>query len=287
MMKAARRSRISQARGRQVALAVATVAFSVFIVFAFGASHRSVGASMPVVEPPPDPPQDFSKFRHDTPQHTRMPCLVCHVRKDNSPTLRMPGHVPCSSCHVQQFAEGNTNPICYICHTQTDVKPFPGLKSFTTKFDHGSHTRLTNCATCHRPSRRGVALSIPSGANAHTTCFQCHTPESGQEVRGERLGSCRTCHTAGTPGWTRETSKAFSLNFSHTEHGRRGLNCADCHTIRAGMPRGRQVTSPVASMHFPPAGVKSCGACHNNQRAFGGTDFSDCKRCHEGKNFNF
>ena len=269
---------------RRIGFVLTGIVFSVFVVIVFGVSHNSVGATL-VPETPPDPPQDYSKFNHNTPQHTRMPCLVCHVRSGNSPTIRMPGHIPCSSCHTQQFAEGNSNPMCYICHTATDVKPFPRLKSFTTRFDHGRHTRLANCATCHKPSRRGVAFSIPSRMNAHSSCFQCHTPESGGSE--SRLGSCSTCHTAGRPGWTSESAKAFSVNFSHAEHARKGLKCADCHTVRAGMGRGRQVTSPVAAMHFPPAGARSCGACHNNKRAFGGTDFSDCKRCHEGRSFVF
>jgi hypothetical protein len=89
-----------------------------------------------------EPPQDFSRFRHDTQQHTRMPCLVCHVRSSNSPTPKMPGHIPCASCHSAEFAKGNASPICAICHTATDVKSFPPLRSFNAVFDHGgTHAR--------------------------------------------------------------------------------------------------------------------------------------------------
>jgi hypothetical protein len=28
-------------------------------------------------------------------------------------------------------------------------------------------------------------------------------------------------------------------------------------------------------------------SCHNDKRAFGGDDFSDCKRCHQGPTFRF
>ena len=229
--------------------------------------------------------QDFSRFRHDTQQHTRLPCLVCHVRSENSTTPKMPGHIPCSSCHVQQFAEGNSNPICSICHTATGVKPFPQLRSFNAVFDHGRHARQTNCATCHKPTRRGVALSIPARLSAHTTCFQCHGPRT--MIAGKNIGSCSTCHKPGRLVRTPESARAFAVNFSHSEHSRKGLSCSECHTVRAGMRRGAQVTSPLASMHFARAGVSSCAACHNNRRAFGGNDFSDCNRCHEGSSFKF
>jgi c(7)-type cytochrome triheme protein len=237
----------------------------------------------------PDPPltgaQDYSRFRHDNQQHRRLPCLVCHIRSDNSTTPRMPGHIPCSSCHTQQFAEGNSNPICSICHTPTSVKRFPPLRSFNAVFDHGRHRRLTGCATCHRPTRAGVAFSIPSRLSAHTTCFQCHGPQS---IAGERnIGSCATCHQSGRLVRTPETARAFTVGFSHAEHSRKGLSCAACHTVRAGGRRGAQVSSPVAAMHFARPGVASCSACHNNRRAFGGDDFSDCKRCHDANRFSF
>ncbi len=237
--------------------------------------------------PPPNemPTQDFSRFRHDTAQHNRMPCLVCHVRSDKSTSPKMPGHIPCSSCHAQEFAAGNQHPICSICHTATDVKKFPPLRSFNAVFDHGRHLRQTNCATCHKPTRRGVALSIPSRVNAHTTCFQCHGPQT--MVGGKNIGSCSTCHQPGRLVRTAESARAFAVNFSHTEHSRKGLRCSECHTVRSGMRRGAQVTSPLASMHFARAGTTSCAACHNNRRAFGGNDFSDCRKCHEGRTFKF
>src|SRR5688500_14716885 len=237
------------------------------------------------IEPAGPGTQDYSRFRHGTPQHTRMPCLVCHIRADNRAAPKMPGHIPCSSCHAQQFAEGNSNPICTICHTATDVKRFPPLRSFNAVFDHARHVRQTNCATCHKPTARGVALSIPSRTNAHTTCFQCHGPQA--VVGGKNIGSCSTCHQPGRHVRTPETAKAFAVNFSHAEHARKNLSCSECHTVRAGLRRGMQVSSPAASMHFARSGVSSCAACHNNRRAFGGNDFADCKRCHEGSTFKF
>ena len=108
------------------------------------------------------PAQDFSKFPHTNAMHARLPCLLCHKREVGLTTPKMPGHMPCAGCHTSQFAD-NQNPICTICHTTTSVKPFPALRSFNVMFDHGKHTQQTNCATCHRSTRRGVAFSVPSG----------------------------------------------------------------------------------------------------------------------------
>lgn len=229
--------------------------------------------------------RNFSKFQHNNQAHSQLSCMLCHVRTEGSTRPKFPGHMPCAGCHVQQFAD-NKSAICIICHTATGVKPFPALRSFNVQFDHASHIRQTNCATCHKTSRRGVAFSVPSGGNAHVTCFQCHGPRT--EIAGRNIGSCSECHAPGRPVRGSEWAKAYTVNFSHQEHRQRGnMNCAACHAVRAGRPRGRQVSAPAASMHFAPAGVQSCGSCHDNKRAFGPGDFSNCRRCHEGKTFKF
>lgn len=229
---------------------------------------------------------DFSKFKHESSSHERLPCLLCHKREDNSPKLKLTGHVPCSGCHTDQFAD-NKNQICTICHLDVEkgsVKDFPHLSSFNVLFDHSKHLREANCSTCHKPSRGGVALSMPAGSNAHATCFQCHEPQ--KEIGDRNIGSCGVCHQSGTLSRKSDWAKAYTVNFSHVEHGQRqNLNCMSCHSVQTGMAKGRQVSSPLASMHFAPKRAQSCASCHNNKRAFGGDDFSSCKRCHQGKNF--
>ena len=229
------------------------------------------------------PPQASARFDHRIAQHERMPCLLCHIRQSGVTSPKMPGHTPCAGCHVQQFAD-NQNAICTICHTATSVKPFPALRSFSSIFNHGAHVRQTNCSTCHRPSRLGAGYSVPSRVAAHATCFRCHGPRT--EIGGRNIGSCGTCHQPGRPVRNSDWSRAYAVNFSHREHLTK-MDCATCHTVQRGTARGRQVTSPLVSMHFAPAGRASCAACHNNKRAFGPPDFADCKRCHEGKTFNF
>jgi c(7)-type cytochrome triheme protein len=228
--------------------------------------------------------QDFSKFQHSSSQHARMPCLLCHKRQVGLVTPKMPGHMPCAGCHVQQFAD-NQNVMCSICHTTTSVKPFPPLRSFGVQFNHAIHVRQTGCATCHRSNRGGAGFSIPSDGNAHASCFQCHGPTT--EIGGRNIGSCGTCHIPGRLTSVSDQAKAYSINFSHREHLRGRMDCSSCHTVLAGSARGRQVTQPAPQMHFPAAGRTSCATCHNNKRAFGPPDFNDCKRCHEANSFKF
>ena len=282
-----------QAAGSRKRLAV--LAFLIVLSLAGYGALATLRPSLAAMEPEgafsPDPTEgqtgDYSRFPHRNEAHSQLPCLLCHRREDNSARISFPGrnsHAPCAGCHTAQFAD-NSSPICTICHTNPQsgaMKRFPPLRNFTTRFDHARHLR-TNCSVCHGPSRRGVAYSIPSKAGAHSSCFRCHTASSPAT-----LSSCNACHEAGRPSWTSESAKAYNVNFSHAEHVRAaGLACSSCHTVRARTPRGRQVSSPVASMHFARAGTLSCAACHNGRRTFGANDFANCKRCHTSGRFSF
>ena len=235
---------------------------------------------------------DFSKFKHASAYHARLPCLLCHRRENNSARPALPGasnHLPCTGCHAKQFAD-SSSPICTNCHTNAQsgaLKGFPRLSSFTMRFDHARHVNMgAGCATCHRSSRNGVAMSIPAGFNAHVTCFQCHGP---QAKSGERdIASCGVCHQAGRFARVSEMAPAFRVGFSHAKHNRdEGLNCNDCHRVRAGVARRLQVTEPQALNHHASPSAFSCMSCHNGKRAFGGDDFTVCKKCHTKETWHF
>lgn len=233
---------------------------------------------------------DYSKFLHDTRNHARLPCLLCHRRESNSPIPKRPGgsgHLPCAGCHAQQFASSES-PICTICHTDVKsgaLKSFPRMRSFRMKFEHSRHLKMgsVSCMTCHRPSRAGVALSIPSGFNAHSTCYQCHTPRA--QSGGRDISSCGTCHQLGGYSRTQEFAQAFRVGFSHAKHQKTA--CTECHEVRAGMPQRRQVTAPEPLNHHATGRAQSCMTCHDSKRAFGGDDFKVCKRCHTGTAWHF
>jgi c(7)-type cytochrome triheme protein len=249
--------------------------------------HMNVEQQMKVPEG-----ADYSKFQHSSEYHARLPCLLCHRRESNSPRPSMPAasnHLPCAGCHVKQFADSSSR-ICTICHDNPQagsLKSFPALSTFGMKFDHSRHMALgrLSCAGCHRPSRGGVALTIPAGFNAHVTCFQCHTAQAKSGNRD--ISSCGVCHEAGRYVRSSQIARAFRVGFSHADHSRdESLNCNDCHRVRPGRP-SNEVTAPQPLNHHASAGAFSCMSCHNGKRAFGGDDFSVCKRCHQGTAWRF
>ena len=238
-----------------------------------------------------DPGKDFSTFKHDNPNHSRLPCLLCHRREKNSAQPTLPGkdkHTPCTGCHESEFARGS-GPICTICHSDVQagtVKPFPALRSFGVTFDHAQHTMLASgCGGCHRPARRGVALTIPVGTAAHNTCFSCHEPQA--KVNGRDISSCGVCHRLEPFVRASQNSIAYRRGFSHALHrGSASLECRDCHRIMGAQQR-KGVTAPIPLNHHAPARSFSCGSCHNGKKAFGGDDFSACTRCHKGQGWRF
>jgi c(7)-type cytochrome triheme protein len=275
----------------------APIAFSLVTVFNLAASEPMRASARKTLDAESIKEQmqfpqglDYGKFQHNNANHSRLPCLLCHRRDTNSSVPKLPGgsgHLPCAGCHAQQFAAGE-GPICTICHTDARsgaVKSFPRLKSFRMTFDHSRHLQLGNvgCTTCHRSARGGVALSIPSGFNAHTTCFRCHTPNA--QSGGRNLSSCGTCHQLGGYARTPESAPAFRVGFSHAKH--QTVTCNGCHQIRAGLPQRRQVTVPEPLNHHATGRGQSCMTCHNGKRTFGGDDFSTCTRCHTGKAWRF
>lgn len=267
--------------------------FALVLIFNSRASARPSESSPAATEDEFDSAAaqgDFSVFPHNNAAHSRLTCLLCHRRETNAPQPRLPGHTPCAGCHAQEFNNAGSN-ICNICHTDRQtgaVKAFPPLKSFNARFDHARHTAgmRQNCAACHKPNRRGVALSIPSRLNAHVTCYQCHSPRA-EAPDGRDISSCSTCHELGRLARTSENARAYRVNFSHADHARAGVSCAACHNVRAGAATGRQVTAPVPQMHNLSTRAQSCMSCHNDRRAFGTENFANCKRCHEGTTFRF
>jgi c(7)-type cytochrome triheme protein len=275
---------------------LAVLAFAGAAAFACSSEVGS-SVSATLVEPNPGlraagPAQekgtDYSRFTHTGKAHSRLPCSACHIREVHSPQANWLGHRPCSSCHAPKFA-ARSGPICTVCHNTEqpkggDLKSLRGLKGFNARFDHTRHSQV-NCAECHKPASRGVALSIPSGAAAHANCFQCHSPQT--QSAGAGLSSCGSCHQPGRRRRPSLAARSYRLNFSHSDHSRERLRCNDCHRVRAGSGWPSRMSHPVPAMHFASASVQSCKSCHNEKRAFGDDQFSNCKKCHEGQSFRF
>ena len=268
--------------------ALRLLTLSAFVSFAF-LSPEFIGYKYQLVAQWPT--GDYSQYPHANPMHRRLPCLLCHRRENTGARPAMPGgngHAPCAGCHAKQFADAN-NPVCTICHTDVKsgaVKDFPRMKSFRMNFDHSKHIAMgsVNCGTCHKPARGGVALSIPTGFNAHAVCNRCHSAQA--QSAGRDISSCGTCHSLGSYSRTPATAASFRQGFSHAKHDE-GITCNACHTLRPGLSQRRQVTAPQPANHHASGGSMSCATCHNGKRAFGGDDFSSCKRCHTGPTWRF
>lgn len=267
-------------------------ALSIFVVSCIKQAKTDVTITAKDKNPPPAlkiSDKDYSRFSHSVPEHDKIECDSCHKRESNSLALKYPGHDACISCHLNEY----TNPqsgICAVCHDDLQqvpatMKSFPVRfnEGFNMKFDHAAHERgagrpAAGCATCHQP--RGAGKTIPAGINTHATCFTCHTPESN-------IGSCNYCHEMAPYQRTVPSSKLFKAVFSHKDHTfRQGVNCADCHTVKAGAPQSKQVGAPVPVQHFSSGGAISCRTCHNGSRAFGEENFTNCQRCHQGGGFD-
>lgn len=270
-----------------------------FLIQAF--SLWSLSASVPTStkgDASQGPDLDYSTFKHTSPRHAAQACTACHQRSgDNSIKPRFPGHAACQSCHMGQFVTA-TVPMCSICHSDMNgqnppLKSFPTTfkESFNVKFDHAQHMTGVarpqgGCAACHRPLNRGFALTIPAGLNAHSQCYSCHTPTS-KSASGKEIASCDVCHDQKAFARTSTNARAFRVGFAHSKHGpRQRLECATCHPLTAGLPQGRQASSPRAAEHLITGGGQSCMTCHNGKRSFGGDlSFKDCRRCHTGSTF--
>jgi hypothetical protein len=173
-------------------------------------------------------------------------------------------------------------------------KAFPSdfKEKFNVKFDHvqhmtGSARPEKGCVACHdRSLNRGVALSIPAAISAHSQCYVCHIPTS-KSAAGREIASCGVCHNQKAFVRSSTNALAYREGFSHSKHGpRQRLECAACHTLTAGVPQSRQVSSPRAAEHFATVGGMTCMTCHNGRRSFGGDlAFKECKRCHAGPTF--
>ena len=244
------------------------------------------------------PQLDYSNFKHTSQRHASLACSSCHERKDNSATPIFPGHKACVTCHTGQFVSAAI-PMCVICHTDVNsgnppLKSFPAKfnESFNVKFDHAQHMNgaarpASGCAACHgRSGGRAAALTIPTGLTAHNQCYTCHTPSSKSST-GRELASCGVCHEQKAYSRTSTNARAFRHAFSHAKHGSgQRLACADCHSLTAGLPQSRQVSSPQPLEHFASVRGKNCLSCHNGQRSFGGDlAFKDCRRCHTSTSF--
>lgn len=269
----------------------AVLVFGCALIFAAacfqqGAKTSVTLTSAETADPVPQRVSDksFKAFSHKIPEHTQFACNTCHQREAKGVKSMLGGHASCIGCHLNQFTDED-QVICAICHTDTKssdppMKDFPAkfIEGFNMKFDHAVHEKgaarpAEGCAACHDPS--GPGKTIPTGFQAHSNCFGCHTAES-------KLGQCSVCHQLAPYNRTLQSEYSFKAIFTHKDHN--GVGCNECHNVIAGAPNARQVTNIQILEHRTTPG-NNCLQCHNGRRAFTGNnslDVNSCVRCHGG-----
>ena len=169
---------------------------------------------------------------------------------------------------------------CQIGSGQT----FPRLKSFKVKFEHSRHLNMSGIS-CGRVIDLLVAawhyqyLRDSTLIRLVIATHRARNPGDATFLRAALAISW--VDILGRPSF----SRAFRVNFSHAKHQKE--TCNECHQVRAGMPQRRQVTAPAPLHHHASGSGLSCMTCHNGKRAFGGDDFTVCKRCHTGTRWRF
>ncbi|MBK8812315.1 MAG: cytochrome c3 family protein [Acidobacteria bacterium] len=215
-------------------------------------------------------------FNFDHAKHGKLDCNSCHNPQGGNAmsAINVAMHAgaanSCATCHNGSRAFGANNfSNCRQCHSEMG-----GAKTVGIKFSHASHTK-SNCSICHKPAGKTGNFVVPDGQSAHSTCFQCHSPNKGGG--SFTSGKCFTCHQIGGTNTISASSPVIPGNFAHTKHS--FMDCDSCHTSSNGV-----MSAPSVLMHKAPKSGTNCATCHNNEMAFG-EDFTNCKRCHTGNTF--
>ena len=284
---------------RGLKLAITAVALIVGMIACRGSKQAAPNANRtpapsPAVAPSTSQPQiapvdaavleRASPFNHNRAEHKRLDCSVCHIRTDNEPAPRFPGHSACNDCHQKDFSATNSQ-LCAGCHktpiaAQPELIGFPsrlkqlGLKSFShrqhlnpdaSKWPAG--TERLKCDACH-----GSASRQETNFPKHPQCYGCHTHQAG-----EKLGECGICHA------DRMVSLKYSpgagppstlYNFKHEPHTARA-ECSRCHRLTETSakiaPDILQINTARGQRHN-----STCFTCHNR------TKETVCTKCHLG-----
>ena len=165
------------------------------------------------------------------------------------------------------------SPVALFAAETKDVK-FALKNGPPVVFSHGVHLQKynNNCRVCHNAIYNLSQKRRYTMAEMERTksCGACHTGVKAFSVSDEK--SCVKCHK-GTPTSIRYNVKQGQAAFSHAAHlDRFDGKCKTCHN-RTVIPGGR------VSMAQMEKG-KSCGACHNDKKAF--TVAGNCGNCHKG-----
>ena len=192
-------------------------------------------------------------------------CSLCHVAKEGSPVMQIPGHTQCNVCHQEIWdkakdsaAKADTK-YCGVCHKGG----FP-----TPNATHTLHLEKLGkdgfeCNLCHVTPEKDAAKGMQRAT--HAQCTVCH-----QEIWDKAKDSaakadtkyCGTCHVGGFP-------PPNAMHSLHLEKlGKDGFECNLCHATpekdaAKGMQRGTHAQCTVCHQDaWDKVDQKFCTVCH-------------------------
>ncbi len=213
-------------------------------------------------------------------------CGTCHKLGKGGKLRRRHGHRRCRGCHNLDRLQSNllrrrgraALRICNTCHYNAlkhELGASPRLKIrrrakavgeplVLATFDHGRHTRMAPCASCHTQTSGGGPTGEKKTGHSSCSASGCHG-DGGMKA-------CGTCHRLGAPRAAQGSANPVSPQlFDHARHAVPKANAKDgpcfaCHTNVAvgpgeGVPRPPKAACRTCHAVDASPGV-NCGQCH-------------------------
>ena len=134
--------------------------------------------------------------------------------------------------------------------------------------DSASH-RVIPCETCHTNTSASIRAS-DHHRPVEKVCGTCHeswlVPTEGQckqcHVGYPSLGQTPSMDRDKLPKPKRARSTTSVLHFSHRLHAERGIQCSQCHTVKAGHAPTMPSMADCVDCHREKKAPTRCDACH-------------------------
>lgn len=219
-------------------------------------------------------------------------CSICHVAATPKNGRRHPFQNPIEAFESSAKSKGHSSDFQIRFPHASHIEIVSGHASPVT-FRRASFSKRAaeeSCAVCHKtvepqgdgseeflkkpPANIGDAFwlkkgTFKGGPNGHTTCFACHSADTGIAPAQENCASCHSLKTTSLASdlvlaraslmtdskrmldrWARRSS---SGTYRHEFFAHNDLSCSTCHTV------SEMNTLDAASRRVP---ISSCATCH-------------------------
>ncbi len=145
-------------------------------------------------------------------------------------------------------------------------------------FSHASHLKKKtakspniSCKACHNSVMEKGSHYTMAEMEQGKSCGQCHNGKAAFP-----LAKCTVCHKV--KDITFKVKATGPVQFKHSVHLQKNCSCSDCHNTLY-----KTAANPPVGMAAMEKG-KSCGACHNGDKAFA---LAECSKCHPNGEITF